>query len=268
MKPTSIIHRLVILLITLISAISANAQEAYACYTPENTTLSFYYDINRSTQTGVIYDLNTGSTDTDWDDDGIYEDVSKVVFDASFANARPTTTYDWFYNMKNLESIEGISYLNSSEVTDMGWMFYNCKKLTSLDLSSFNTAKVSTMVNMFYGCNSLRTIYVGDGWSTAAVTNSNNMFAVCTNLVGGKGTTYDSNHVDKAYAHIDGGSSNPGYFTYKKPSGIATDLHQVSSDKSQVQSKEWYTLDGRKLNGKPAKKGVYIQNGQKAVLNN
>ena len=140
--------------------------------------------------------------------------------------------------------------------------------MTSLDLSSFNTAKVSTMVNMFYGCNSLRTIYVGDGWSTAAVTNSNNMFAVCTNLVGGKGTTYDSNHVDKAYAHIDGGSSNPGYFTYKKPSGIATDLHQVSSDKSQVQSKEWYTLDGRKLNGKPAAKGIYIQNGQKTVLNN
>ena len=50
--------------------------------------------------------------------------------------------------------------------------------------------------------------------------------------------------------------------------GVTTGLHQVTSDKSQVQSKEWYTLDGRKLNGMPKKKGVYIQNGQKAVLNN
>ena len=50
--------------------------------------------------------------------------------------------------------------------------------------------------------------------------------------------------------------------------GVTTGLNQVSSDKSQVQSKEWYTIDGRKLNGMPTKKGVYIQNGQKAVLNN
>ena len=44
---------------------------------------------------------------------------------------------------------------------------------------------------------------------------------------------------------------------------IATDLHQVTSDKSQVQSNEWYTIDGQKLNGMPVKKGVYIQNGKK-----
>ena len=39
------------------------------------------------------------------------------------------------------------------------------------------------------------------------------MFRSCGSLVGGKGTTYDANHVDKAYAHIDGGTSNPGYFS-------------------------------------------------------
>ena len=44
---------------------------------------------------------------------------------------------------------------------------------------------------------------------------------------------------------------------------IATSLNQVTSDKSQVTSEEWYTIDGRKLNGKPAAKGIYIQNGKK-----
>ena len=48
---------------------------------------------------------------------------------------------------------------------------------------------------------------------------------------------------------------------------IATDLHQVTSDKSQVQSNEWYTIDGQKLNGMPMKKGVYIQNGKKTINN-
>jgi hypothetical protein len=54
------------------------------------------------------------------------------------------------------------------------------------------------------------------------------------------------------------------YFT--TPNGISTDLHQVTSDKSQVTSDEWYTIDGRKLNGKPAAKGIYIQNGQKRII--
>jgi hypothetical protein len=67
---------------------------------------------------------------------------------------------------------------------------------------------------MFDHCANLQTIYVGDGWNTAAVTISQDMFKDCTSLVGGKGTTYsNSNPTDKAYAHIDGGPSNPGYFT-------------------------------------------------------
>ena len=145
-------------------------------------------------------------------------------------------------------------------------MFWICKKLTSLDLSGFNTAQVTDMGAMFWKCSELQTIYVGDGWSTAAVTGSSRMFEDCTKLKGGQGTTYNANHVDKTYAHIDGGPSNPGYFTYKKPSGIATDLHQVTSDKSQVTSDEWYTIDGQKLSGKPTKKGVYIYNGRAVVL--
>ena len=62
---------------------------------------------------------------------------------------------------------------------------------------------------------------MGNDWSTAAVTNSNYMFKYCTSLVGGQGTTYDENHVDKTYAHIDGGTSNPGYFTEKGPEAYA-----------------------------------------------
>jgi surface protein len=214
MKPTSIIQRLVVLLITLMSAIGANAQEAYACYTESNTTLTFYYDSQRDSREGTTYDLNTGEDDPGWSTDETYGKVTKVVFDPTFANARPTSTYGWFYFMFSLQSIEGISYLNSSEVTNMAWMFGYCTKLTSLDLSHFNTSKVNQMYDMFYGCENLQTIYVGNGWSTAELSiNSVSLFYKCTSIVGGKGTTYDANHVDADYAHIDGGPSNPGYFT-------------------------------------------------------
>ena len=219
-----------------------NGPRPYACYTPSNTTLTFYYDSQRSSRPGTTYDLNTGSNDPGWRTGGINANVTKVVFDPSFADARPTTTYNWFYYMANLQSITGMSNLNTSEVTNMAFMFYGCNQLTSIDLSHFNTSQVTDMSVMFYGCssltsldlgsfntsqvtnmthmfrhsNNLRTIYVGDGWSTAAVTASDYMFYNCSSLVGGQGTTYNSsNPKDKTYAHIDGGTSNQGYFTAK-----------------------------------------------------
>ena len=246
--------------------------EAYACYTSSNTTLTFYYDKLRSTRSGTTYDLYTGNTGVntpEWWYFFTYENVTKVVFNSSFAEARPTSTYGWFNTMTNLEYIEGISYLNTSEVINMDGMFAYCNNLTSLDLSHFNTAKVTTMQSMFSNCTSLQTIYVGDGWSTDEVSiyNSSGMFGGCTHLKGGMGTIWNSsNPTDKTYAHIDGGTSNPGYFTYKKPSGIATGIENVQRDAVKGQRDEWYTLDGRKLSGEPTKKGVYIQNGQKRII--
>ena len=46
----------------MMCALGASAAEAYACYTSSNTTLTFYYDNQRSSRTGTTYDLNTGTT--------------------------------------------------------------------------------------------------------------------------------------------------------------------------------------------------------------
>ena len=216
-------------------------KEAYACYTPENTTLTFYYDSQRDSRPGTTYDLNTGSNYPAWYNAGIYSSVLQVVFDASFADARPTSAFYWFSEMNKLQTIEGLANLNTSEVTNMASMFSNCRKLTSLDLSTFNTDKVTTTdcmflyctgltsvdlrgftnakltrtSNMFEGCSALTTIYADSNWSLPADNYSWAMFMDCTSLVGGKGTAYDENHTDDSYAHLDGGPSNPGYFTEK-----------------------------------------------------
>ena len=63
MNPKTILHRLVVLIATMMCAIGANAQEAYACYTSGNTTLTFYYDNQRSTRSNT-YNLNTGVSPT------------------------------------------------------------------------------------------------------------------------------------------------------------------------------------------------------------
>jgi len=84
-------------------------------------------------------------------------------------------------------------------------------------LSSFNTDNVTYMNFMFYLCEKLKTIYVSERWNMANVEYSSGMFGDCSELVGGEGTKYNSNNIDGVYAHIDGGESNPGYFTYKAP---------------------------------------------------
>ncbi|MBR6432605.1 MAG: BspA family leucine-rich repeat surface protein, partial [Muribaculaceae bacterium] len=130
----------------------------------------------------------------------------------SFNTANVTKMNDMFNTCEKLKSLD-LSSFNTSNVTTMSNMFTACYNLNSLDLGNFNTANVTDMSKMFYYSHNLVTIYVGGDWSTAAVTNSFNMFHNCRKLVGGAGTTYDASHVDAAYAQIDGGTANPGYFT-------------------------------------------------------
>ena len=110
-----------------------------------------------------------------------------------------------------------VTHFNTSAVTNMSYMFCECQALTTLDLSNFNTSAVTAMSEMFRDCQALTTIYASADFVVTQVTSSGNMFInMSTNLVGGAGTRWaSSNLVDKTYAHIDGGTSNPGYFTAK-----------------------------------------------------
>ena len=118
-----------------------------------------------------------------------------------------------FENCKSLQYID-VSHFNTENVTDISFMFGSCEQLTSLDLSSFNTVNVVSMEGMFWSCSSLTTIYAGDGWNTGNVTKSSGMFMACEELKGDNGTTWNSsNPIDKTYAHLDGGTDNPGYFS-------------------------------------------------------
>ena len=146
------------LLATPLSA-QAQTREAYVSQSADETTLTFYYDTLRATRTGTTWGI--GETKKEgyipvpaWA--GTSQEVdtttTRVVFDASFRDFRPTTTAKWFYRCEALKQIEGLEYLNTSEVKDMCRMFYGCSALTALDLKNFNTKNVTDMSSMFAKC--------------------------------------------------------------------------------------------------------------------
>ena len=120
-----------------------------------------------------------------------------------------------------------VSGFDTKNVTNMRVMFYACCSLTELDVSGFDTKNVIYMKHMFGNCLSLKTIYASENWNNGNIRDSEDMFYRCSNLVGGKGTTYNSGKTDIEYAHIDGGAANPGYFTYKE---IEEDVPEDTED--------------------------------------
>ena len=175
--------------------------EAYAVFDSSNGTLTFKYDGNKPND---AYLMNTGTDFPGWS--GNKEDIKKVVFDPSFAGARPTSCNGWFYNCRNLTDIEGISNLNTEEVTIMSAMFDGCKQLTSLDLSSFNTGEVTDMSGMISNCTSLESLNISS-FNTEKVTDMSFMFDRCEKLASLDISSFDSKNVEYMSAMFQNCSS-------------------------------------------------------------
>ena len=161
----------------------------------------------------------------------------KYVNLSSFNQSGKVTNFDYmFYNCSSLESLD-VRMLDTHSATTMECMFSFCTSLKTLDLSYFNTEGVNSMQEMFAGCSALETLSL-DRFSASSldktdemfadctklktiwcpldmsgVSTTYNMFNFCTSLVGSKNTAYDDGHVDGAYAHLDGGSGDEGYFS-------------------------------------------------------
>ena len=184
------------------ACMAAWAAEPYAVYTQSSNTLTFYY----GTKPSGAFGLNSGNKYPEWYNYGTYAAVERVVFDPSFAQARPTTTACWFYDMENLTSITGLNYLNTSEVTSMLGMFWDCKNLTSLDLSSFNTAKVTDMYHMFYYCSKLTSLDLSS-FNTSKVTDMYYMFYYCSKLTSLDLSSFNTSNVT-IMSHMFSGCEN------------------------------------------------------------
>ena len=148
----------------------------YAEFNEGTGTLTFRRGLSKPKG---AYALNLEASEPGWWSTHRYE-IKKVVFEASFANARPTSCYYWFCNCSELTDIEGIENLNTENVTNMRGMFFNCPNLSSLDLTNFSTGNVTDMNAMFGYCQ-LSSLDL-TSFNTANVTNMYMMFISCQNL--------------------------------------------------------------------------------------
>ena len=180
----------------------------------------------------------TNVTDVGWGTpkwNAIAADVERVVFDKSFTWVRPKSLFKWFCFMNNLEEIEGLEYLNTSEVTNMNSMFYECYKLTTLDLNKFDVSKVTNATSMFQYATGLTTIYCDNVWN---ITTAADMFASTYNLAGAAKYSGSKTGCDMA---------NPitGYFTSR------TTLVDNEDNTSLLTARNQYygnvTIEGRSL---------------------
>ena len=206
--------------------------EPWVAYNAETKTLSFHCDGKRkTTETTATYEIpNTSVIDPAWL--AYKSEIETVVIDSSFVYARPTDCQSWFREMINLKSIQGMEYLNTSEVTNMSNMFSHCSSLTDLnlqelqtanvtdmsrmfshcsqlaviDVSSFETEKVTDMSSMFYACSALKSIYACNTFVVPTTCTGTNMFYGCVGLEG-----YSDSKVDTTYAKY---TTLGGYFTH------------------------------------------------------
>ena len=176
-----------LLLATRLSA-QAQTRKAYVAQSEDETTLTFYYDALRATRTGTTWGIGETKKEGDipvpaWAGTSQEENTTtaRVMFDASFRDFRPTTTAKWFHYCVALKQIEGLEYLNTSEVKDMSYMFSACKALTSLDLKNFNTQNVTNMKGMFAKCGALTSLDLKN-FNTQNVTDMSSMFDDCRTL--------------------------------------------------------------------------------------
>ena len=193
-------------------------KEAYAELTEENGTLTFYYDFDKDTREGTIYNLPWVGDDAGWYNDRYY--IYRVKFDESFSKFKLKTAHRMFANLDYLQNIVGFEYFNTEDISDMSEMFYSTDGLRILDLRKLDVSSVTDMSRMFCYCGSINYIYCNDNWAASGkVTSSDEMFKGCNYLKGNNEDDYiydDSKlTVDYAKPIADG-----GYFTRLEPYAV------------------------------------------------
>lgn len=184
----NITHGLLSRLVVIMAFLFAGAIGAFAAVGPyvvfdsDAKTMTFKYGEQPTIDDVKCFTLNSKTYVPMWSaKDDIKKNVTTVVFDKSFAAASPTTCKSWFNGFYQLTEIKGIKNLNTSNVSDMAYMFAGCSKLKSVDLTYMYSPYVKNMSYMFCDCSSLKTVYL-KGLNTSNVEDMRSMFEFCTSL--------------------------------------------------------------------------------------
>ncbi|MFQ3565344.1 BspA family leucine-rich repeat surface protein, partial [Lactococcus paracarnosus] len=118
----------------------------------------------------------------------------------------PEKSEDLFRELSNLTEIEGLTNLDTSDVTTMLNMFRDCSSLVTLDLSNFTAEKVTDIRDMFRDCTSLLTVDLSK-FNTKNVADMRGTFRGCTSLKSLDLSTFDTSEsgittLDKLFENV------------------------------------------------------------------
>ncbi|CAD5902636.1 exported hypothetical protein [Carnobacterium maltaromaticum] len=129
---------------------------------------------------GSLY-IGAGEFPFEWSDPGwLYRNIKSIIIEGPIVAGEKFSEFSdidksGIFNNSSLESITGLSYLDTSNVTSMSFMFSG-SKLSELDVSGFDTSNVINMSTMFSKMNQLSSLDLS-GFDTSNVTDMSFMFA-------------------------------------------------------------------------------------------
>ena len=151
----------------------------------------------------------------------------------------------FFSTVLNKVSID-LSALDTSEVTDMRYMFAGCNSLTSLDVSNFDTSKVTSMGDMFSRCESLTSLDVSK-FNTSKVTNMSAMFYDCNSLTSLDLRNFDTSNVTDMSAMFNGYNSLTSLDVSKCDTSTVTNMEPMFSGCRNLTSLDVSNFDTSKV---------------------
>ena len=103
---------------------------------------------------GIAKSLDYLAISSPWNK--VSDSITKVIITGKISFAEGNNRLcNLFYKCENLKEIQGMDYLDTSNVTNMDAMFYGCSQLEQVDVSHFDTSNVTNMRQMFAGCSKL-----------------------------------------------------------------------------------------------------------------
>ena len=211
------------------TAVENNIDKSYFDKTTKTLHLNGYTQ-NGVYLKGVVLPLGVERTDVEY----IVADQGTIL---------PEDCSYFCTNLPNLKSVD-FKKADSSNVTNMSNMFYNCKNITSLDLRNFNTSNVTDMSGIFNYCTKLAYLDLST-FNTKNVLNMSKMFAYCNHLKVLDLTNFDTSNVsdmsEMFIRCVSMKSLDISSFNTKKVTNMFGMFAYCKSIKKITVSKQWTT---------------------------
>ncbi|MCI8324777.1 MAG: BspA family leucine-rich repeat surface protein [Lachnospiraceae bacterium] len=170
------------------------------------------------------------------------EKIKSIKFSKDIDTSNVTGMGAMFYNCKSLTTIEGLDSFDISNVTDMTFMFAGCESLVNLDLSGFDTSNVTNMKSMFSGCRSLTNLDISH-FNTSNVTDMGYMFSSCSALSNLDVSHFDTGKVTKMSGMFNGLSALSSLDVSHFDTSNVTDMGYMFSNCSALTTLDLCSFD-------------------------